>query len=62
MNNTKNKLVTLDKNQFRGLLQQNGRHLFQNGCLHMNWVPILLDTEEDIEFAVRKNALVIADF
>ena len=53
------KMATLSKIQFRGLLQ-NGRltQLCPNQCLHMNWVPILPQTEEDIEFAVRKKATV----
>ena len=53
------KMATLTKDQFRGLLQ-NGRltRVCKNECLHMNWVPILLQTDDDIEFAVRKNAVV----
>jgi len=56
------KMATLSKIQFRGLLQ-NGRltQLCPNQCLHMNWVPILPQTEEDIEFAVRKKATVVVD-
>ena len=52
-------MATLTKDQFRGLLQ-NGRltRVCKNECLHMNWVPILLQTDDDIEFAVRKNAVV----
>ena len=55
-----NKLVTLDKNRFRTFLQD-GRdnQLTQSGCLTMNWVPMMITTGDDMEFAVRKNSTVI---
>lgn len=55
-------LTVLDKNQFRALLQDGGfSRLTGSKLLHMNWVPILLNTKEDVEFAVRKDARVIVE-
>ncbi len=33
--------------------------LIDNRCLVLNWVPILLHTDEDIEFATRKRTKVL---
>ena len=52
-------MTLLDKNRFRDLLQNGGfTALTGSKLVHMNWVPLLLNTEEDVEFAVRKEARV----
>ena len=57
---TGSELTALSKEEFRQILK-NGDVCRLTGVnmLDMNWVPILLDTEEDIEFAVRKDALAV---
>lgn len=58
----KSDLTTLTKEQFRRILENSEgqfSRLTSNSCLYMNWVPILPVTKDDIQFAVRKNALTL---
>ena len=52
-------LKTLDKGEFANKLKDGSfNHLLDNKVIHMNWVPVILDTDEDIEFVTRKNQIV----
>ena len=53
-------LSLVSKEEFRKLLKSQGlQHLLANNLLHINWIPILLETDDDIEFAVRKKQTVL---
>ena len=54
-------LSTLSKQEFTSLLKNQTvlERLLQNNLLHMNWVPVVPLTEDDIEFAVRKKTAVL---
>ena len=55
-------LVQVDKNEFATLLRMKSfRNILENNVINLNWVPIVLETEEDIEFATRKNQVVLTD-
>ena len=55
-------LVRVDKNEFAKLLRMKSfRTILENNVINLNWVPIVLDTEHDIEFATRKNQLVMTE-
>ena len=55
-------LVHVDKNEFAKLLRMKSfRTILENNVINLNWVPIVLDTEHDIEFATRKNQLIMTD-
>ena len=55
-------LTELSKNQFAGLLRDPRIcHLLDNNILTLNWVPVRAQTEEDIEFAVRKRQTVMVE-
>jgi hypothetical protein len=43
------------------LRRKNTQDLLPSNLLHMNWVPVLLETEEDIDFAVRKKQIILAE-
>ena len=53
-------LKMLEKAEFRELLLSGElTHLFPDNVVNINWVPALLDTEEDAVFAARKQQLVL---
>ena len=55
-------LVRVDKNDFAKLLRMKSfGAILENNVINLNWVPIVLDTEHDIEFATRKNQLIMTD-
>ena len=55
-------LVQVDKCKFASLLQMRSfKNILQNNVINLNWVPVVLDTEHDIEFATRKNQIVLTE-
>ena len=55
-------LMQVDKNEFATLLKMRSfRKILENNVLNLNWVPIALETEDDIEFATRKNQVVLTE-
>ena len=36
------------------------QHLLRNNLLHINWTPVLIETDDDINFATRKKQIVLA--
>ena len=58
----KTDLLSLDKSDFAKKLRvKHFRKLLENNIINLNWVPIVLDTEDDIEFATRKQQIVMMD-
>ena len=55
-------LSILDKDEFSNTLKQGTftDHL-ENNIIHMNWVPAVIDTDDDIDFITRKNQIVMVD-
>ena len=61
ISNNAHNLSLISKEEFRTLLRNKDfKKLIPNNLLHVNWIPILLETENDIEFVVRKNQIVLA--
>ena len=59
--NTTKDLSLMSKEKFRTLLKNKDfEQLLPNNLLHVNWIPIILETEDDIEFLVRKKQIVMA--
>ena len=55
-------LVTLTKEDFASKLKDGSfHHLLDENVIHMNWMPVVLDTYEDINFVTRKNQIVKMD-
>jgi len=56
-----NNLSYIQKEDFKKLLQSKGKvnPLLEHNIVHMNWVPVILGTEADIEFATRKKQEVL---
>ena len=55
-------LARVDKNEFARLLRTRSfRAILENNVINLNWVPIVLETEHDIEFSTRKNQIVMID-
>ena len=55
-------LEQVDKNEFATLLRMKSfRNILENNVINLNWVPIVLETEGDIEFATRKNQVVLTE-
>jgi len=53
-------LATLSKAQFAEVLRDSRLSpLLENNLLHMNWVPVRAQTEQDVDFAVRKRQTVM---
>ena len=52
---------TVTKEEFAEVLRTKERteNLLECNLVHMNWVPVILETEQDIEFATRKNQVVL---
>lgn len=56
------RLTALSREDFAVALRTHRvRHLLENDLLHMQWVPVRPNTEQDIEFAVRKRQTVMAE-
>ena len=55
-----NPLYLIQKEEFANLLQLKNEvgQLLEHNIVHMNWVPVVLGTEADIEFATRKKQVV----
>lgn len=53
----------ITKTEFADLLRDNDatQHLLDNNLVHMNWVPVIPETEDDIEFATRKKQVVLVN-
>ena len=55
-------LSLLTKEQFSHALKQGTyHHHLENNIIHMNWVPAVIDTDDDIDFITRKNQIVMTD-
>ena len=59
----KQKFSVVSKTKFSEMLRRKDTQgLLPGGnLLHMNWVPVLLETEEDIDFAIRKKQIILAE-
>ena len=56
------KLSMLSKEEFtRALKNGTFANHFENDIIHMNWVPAVINTEDDIEFITRKKQIVMVD-
>ena len=56
------RLDTLSKTEFAEALREcRLQHLLENNILHLNWVPVRAQTEQDVEFAVRKKQTVMVE-
>ena len=56
------KLIVVSKPDFSNILKNdNSKCLLENNLVHINWVPIILETNSDVEFAVRKNQVVLSN-
>ena len=58
-----NNYKIISREEFAGVLRSKHirENLLEQNIVHMNWVPVLLETEEDIEFAVRKKQVVLLE-
>ena len=58
----KKNLPEVDRDSFADLLKKKKLvHLFENNVVHMNWVSVTPETDDDVEFAVRKRQVVLMD-
>ena len=55
-------LTKFSKDQFSNFLKGNkAKRLFKGSLVHMNFIPILIESEDDIEFATRKRQIVLVE-
>ena len=56
------KILRCFQKKFAEILRsKNTQDLLLGNLLHMNWIPVLLETDDDIEFAVRKKQIILAE-
>ena len=55
-------LTIFSKDDFSNFLKGNqAKRLFKDSLVHMNFIPVLIESEDDIEFATRKRQIVLVE-
>ena len=62
LNKSSEKLKVIEERDFAMMLKNgNLSHLIENSIVHINFVPAVFETEDDIEFITRKKQVVRVD-